>query len=737
MTAQVRMRSQLDLAPRSYEAEPIRLAVLGGGAVTWAYYAPALRLLNGIELTVIVDPASQVVGPLRDAGYQGEIAALTFERFLQDRLSRSEPPIDAVVIALPNALHEAASVAALNAGLHVLCEKPLALSEAACRRIDEAARRAGKIVRIGMVRRYIAAVAALREALRYGLAGPIHTVQIADGSEYQWLSDSGAFFRPESGGVLADMGVHYLDLVQHLLGPLEPVSYADDWRGGCEANATFRLQAANGAAVELKLSRDHHLSNRILFAGDKGQLTLEKENFATCFWQPHERDSLCAELRTTRPFVNPSWPIDFTTCFAQQLHDFAACIRGSASANATVEEATQTVRLIEWAYQERTRPRSIPAAPADDRPRFPDVPIVVTGGSGFIGGQLVERLASVGCRNLKTPVRNYRTCMQIARFPVAMSRMDLLDPDSVRQSLKGARFVFHLAYGRDGADAAKVTIRGTKNVVEAAIADGAECVVVLSTAYVFGQPKTSELVDETWPYAPVGGEYGRSKAIMEQWCLGRAATSETTRLVVLNPTCVYGPKGKTYTTLPVLLAQAGGFCWVDEGTGAANYNYVDNLIDALLLAAATPAAHGMRFMINDGWCTWREFLEPLLGKDAEIPSYTRSDLRWLAKAGPRARWRDLVRVTLQNPEFREVARRLPLAAGLKKWMPRKLRYGQPPRSETLPALGNGHASARTCPPEWLADLFASAPTRFSSERAKKVLGWQPRITLAEGQSRTI
>ena len=157
-------------------------------------------------------------------------------------------------------------------------------------------------------------------------------------------------------------------------------------------------------------------------------------------------------------------------------------------------------------------------------------------------------------------------------------------------------------------------------MVEAAIAAGAESVVVLSTMYVYGHPEDA-MVDETWRYSPAGGAYGRTKRDMERWCLARAGSSHPTRLVILQPSCVYGPGGQTYTRLPLELARKGAFCWVSDGRGIANYSYVDNVVDAIVLAATSERAHGERFLINDGWCTWQEFLAPLLGPLANgLPS---------------------------------------------------------------------------------------------------------------------
>src|SRR5262249_32757647 len=184
--------------------------------------------------------------------------------------------------------------------------------------------------------------------------------------------------------------------------------------------------------------------------------------------------------------------------------------------------------------------------------------------------------------------------------------------DQVRKVIRGARFAFHLAYGGSGPEAAKVTLESTRNVVDAAIAEGVEALVVVSTASVFGHPSNDHLVDETFPYNPALGSYGTSKAKAEKYALALAKNSRT-RIVVLNPSAIYGPGGRLFTEFPRRAALQRGFCWIEDGRGLLNYTYVENVVDALILAAACTEAHGERFLINDGACRFRDFLAPIIG----------------------------------------------------------------------------------------------------------------------------
>lgn len=316
--------------------------------------------------------------------------------------------------------------------------------------------------------------------------------------------------------------------------------------------------------------------------------------------------------------------------------------------------------------------------------------------------------------------------------------VNFLDQTSTRAAVEGARVVYHLAYGNDGPNRAAITIEGTRNIVEAATAAGVECVVILSTMYVFGFPDDKTTVDESFPYRPYGGEYTRSEAKMERWVLERAKSSLPTRVVVLNPTCVYGPGGGAYTCLPVDLSRKGQFCWIENGTGLANYTYVGNVVDAIMAAVDLPSAHRHRVIINDGAVTWREFISPLVEAVAgDIPSYSPRELARLPRFGGPFKLRDLMRAAASAAEVRNVAKRSPriraaFALANRLW-PR------PPMGSSVNFLEDeGRPFApRGDPPEWLGDLYGTARVKFSSAKAQNCLNWSPRIDLAAGQALTI
>jgi nucleoside-diphosphate-sugar epimerase len=278
-------------------------------------------------------------------------------------------------------------------------------------------------------------------------------------------------------------------------------------------------------------------------------------------------------------------------------------------------------------------------------------------------------------------------------------------------------------------------VDGTKNVVEASIAEGVEAVVILSTMYVLGHP--SGVADETAPYLPTGGVYGTAKAEMERWCLKRAKTCRSTRVVLLLPTCVYGPRGRTYTELPVSLARDKQFCWIDGGSGIANVVYVENLVDAMILAATAKNAHGQRFIINDECLSWHEFLSPLLGPWlATVPSPSAEEFRELVAPSAGPGMYDVVASIVRSPEVWDTVARTRVANQLrpvlKKYVPSVSRL----RREA--SAGRSVAAAfRKRPPSWLADVYGPTTTRFSSERARRILRWSPVVARETAMAQTL
>ncbi len=186
--------------------------------------------------------------------------------------------------------------------------------------------------------------------------------------------------------------------------------------------------------------------------------------------------------------------------------------------------------------------------------------ILVTGGAGFIGAHLVNRLASIGAGDIRV-VDNLHRGFSLESLPsgVEFWRVDIRDPQAVADALKGSEIVFHLAAQSnvmgavaDAGYSFGSNVVGTYNVLQAAAAAGVRRVIFPSSREVYGDPRDIP-VPETAPLRAKNA-YGASKIAGEVYC--RLAAQQGLETVVLRLANVYGP-GDRDRVIPLFAAAAG------------------------------------------------------------------------------------------------------------------------------------------------------------------------------------
>ncbi|MGH2343703.1 MAG: Gfo/Idh/MocA family protein, partial [Chloroflexota bacterium] len=188
------------------------IGIIGCGSMG-REHARNLRTLAGARLVAISDPVEDARRRLiaeSDAPY-------AYARY-HDLLE--QPDVDAVIITVPNALHRGVALAALDAGKHVLLEKPLAHSIEDGAAIVQAAERSNRVVMLGFNHRFNPSAQALQRAVAAGRLGTLYYARA------RWLRRDGlppraSWFTSRAaagGGPLIDIGVHMLDLALHMLG---------------------------------------------------------------------------------------------------------------------------------------------------------------------------------------------------------------------------------------------------------------------------------------------------------------------------------------------------------------------------------------------------------------------------------------------------------------------------------------------------------------------------------------
>src|SRR5215217_273131 len=245
----------------------------------------------------------------------------------------------------------------------------------------------------------------------------------------------------------------------------------------------------------------------------------------------------------------------------------------------------------------------------------------VTGGSGFIGGALIERLRAEGWE-VRALARSQAAEQKVRERGAVPVPGDLESEAMIREGATGAEVAFHAAakvedWG-DPEEFERLNVRGTENVIAACREAGVRRLVHVGTeaALMAGTPLVN--VDEEAPLRPDSPSlYPSSKAKAEQRV--RAANGDGLETVVIRPRFVWG-RGDT-TLLPALveLARSGRFRWVGGGGHLTATTHVDNTVEGLWLGATKAPAGGVYFVTDGEPVVFREFLSRLFETQGVTP----------------------------------------------------------------------------------------------------------------------
>ena len=239
----------------------------------------------------------------------------------------------------------------------------------------------------------------------------------------------------------------------------------------------------------------------------------------------------------------------------------------------------------------------------------------VTGGSGFVGGRLIEALVAQGWQ-VRALVRGQKAAASVTALGAIPVLGELTDQAALSTAMAGSRVVFHVAalfkmWGKQEEFNA-VNVDGTRTLVEAA-ADTAsvqKVIMVSAAGVVQGDPEPQVNIDERVPvqqrsFAP----YSASKAAAEQILLAANGRRDGFQVVALRPALVWGT-GMPMLDQMVEVVKAGNWQWPDGGTQAFSTCHINNLVDALLLAV--DRGHGAYFIADAEEGTLRSVISDLL-----------------------------------------------------------------------------------------------------------------------------
>jgi UDP-N-acetyl-2-amino-2-deoxyglucuronate dehydrogenase len=323
----------------------LRYGVIGAGVVA-PLHLEAIAALDDVELIGISALDEDVA---RARAEEAGCAAFTDHRELLAR----EP--DVVVICTPHPSHPPLTIDALQAGAHVLVEKPLAVEAREADTMIDAADRAGRLLGVCFQQRFRPVIAAAHELIAGGRLGELVRVSIVDplyrpNSYYGTASWRGTW-EGEGGGVLMNQAPHTLDLLCHLAGPPATVWGVSRRRSQpmeAEDTATALLEYPGGALGTVAVSTTEPGVQRIELVGDRGRIEIVGETLAYEHFEPPLSEHLptSTEMFGQPAIISESVELPAGRGDHLDVHrDFAAAIRTGGAPRASGRDALWSLEL--------------------------------------------------------------------------------------------------------------------------------------------------------------------------------------------------------------------------------------------------------------------------------------------------------------------------------------------------------------------------------------------------------
>ena len=766
------------------------LAVIGCGAAATYVHLPALGHLEW-RPQVLIDPCT---GRAERLAERWKVS-----RVVEDVSDLAADEIEAAVIAAPPSLHARIGLPLLEAGVHLLVEKPFAINARDARAMVETAARTGACLAVGHICRFMFLYRWIKAVLDAGKLGTIERVEVREGVNHHslrqgagikgagWNSPSYWDAAMSGGGVLMDAGPHVLDALLWWLGPVDDVTYRDDSLGGVEADARLDLTFACGATGAVELSRIRTLPNTIVIVGSRGRIEAAGHRSESPLRNALLRveppalhrfklDGCYGPAIWNREVWDPNLP------GKRELGDWLQAIRSRRPAFASGASAVPVVELIERCYMNReplttpwqafpmekakntepeesaerlqTRVRSGMAASqskraghqplrrvhsAPDMRRLRGKTVLVTGGTGFIGGRLVERLVEEGAI-VRVAVHGFRNAARLARFAPEAVQLRAFDmgaenaADAVNTLVAGCDTVFHLAVDYASLQA---NVQGLRLLGAACLKHAVRRLVFTSSVSVYW-PWPDGSLDET--HQIVGQPWNPNVSCQQE--VRRMIREDGLQATVLQPTHVYGPFGGYWTERQVEMFLAGPVVLRAPDDGICNAVYVDDVVQALVLAAVRDEAVGETFLISGpGPTTWSEFYGHYgraVGRANGIRLYSCKKIRAREMTSPWGLLRVLQRYAVQRPRL------FTLFGSLKRLARGSLHPIKPLVHPGVKIARRWHAALGFEKHIGTREILPSDPdlALFASQcsvqiaKARRLLGYEPVFSLKRGMELT-
>jgi choline dehydrogenase-like flavoprotein/uncharacterized protein YbjT (DUF2867 family) len=429
----------------------------------------------------------------------------------------------------------------------------------------------------------------------------------------------------------------------------------------------------------------------------------------------------CHPAGTTRMARDPGQGVVDGDC---RVHGMENLYVAGSSVFPTAGHANPTLTIVALAIRlaDHVRATLAPRRPAPPAGTARPPQVAVTGATGFIGGRLTEALLDGGAR-VTCLVRGAGRGRAGPRARAA--RVDMRSPSEVRAAIGGAGAVFHCAY--DWTDES-FNLAALRSLIDACV-DGGVRLVHLSSFMVYHRSGAGVRTERA-PRVAGGAGYPAVKAALESE-IRRAVSERGLAATILQPTNVYGPHSRMWTERPADMLRFGTVVLPAPGDGPISLVHVDDLVAAMLAAWRRDRDRGESFII-DGADTpsWREFYAAV----AAVIGVRGAELRDPAEIRRESTVAARLRRLAGDPAH--LAHALWLRAPSRRAMERAVGAAPPAVRSKLVAFLD-QPCERWLRARHLPDLeFTRSRVTYSSEKARRLLGYEPRLDFASGMAET-
>ena len=334
-------------------SDPVRIGLIGAGAVVQVAHLPVLKRLKSVELAAICDTDLPKARALATRFGIPDV----FDD-IEDLLGHER--VDALLIATPNHLHESHILAALAAGCHVLVEKPLALSAAGALKLAKAAEKRNRVVMVGMTHRYRPDAQAVRSFVQSGELGEIDSIRSSWHVARPARTALGWRQRKDEagGGVMLDLGLTMLDLCFWIAGNPAPARVSATLvrpKGdrAVEQSGSAYVVCKDGASIFVDVTWRH------IGEAERFGLGLRGAKGTAGINPLHVWKELNGIPQDVSPTGSLSRENSFSASFRAQWAHFLAAVAGEAEVTPLTEHIT-LLRVLEAIYKSDADGKDVP-----------------------------------------------------------------------------------------------------------------------------------------------------------------------------------------------------------------------------------------------------------------------------------------------------------------------------------------------------------------------------------------